>query len=137
MDNDNILDITEVMDEAQKIRCKFRPRDGSNWVPDGRYIVLRENGQRHIEITYRDGIVHGPYLDFWSNEKVACEGQHHEGKQEGIWHFYNKDGTMQALILFKEGNQIESTQYIFDEDGKLRDIVCSNDFKNLERKRVP
>jgi antitoxin component YwqK of YwqJK toxin-antitoxin module len=130
MARDGILDISEVMDESRKIRPNFHARDGSNYVPEGRYTVLRENGRPLLELTYRDGVVHGPYVDFWSNGKVACEGQHQEGKQEGIWHFYNEDGAIQAIIQFKQDKVINDSQYIYYDDGKLREIIQSNQFKH-------
>lgn len=122
MEGDNTLDISVVMDESQKILPRIYRKDCSGWVPNGRYIVLREDGTRFLEISYRHGVLHGPYVDFWRNGKVSSEGQHDKGEQEGIWHFYNEDGTISAIIHFKDGKGIEDTQYIYDEDGILRDI---------------
>ncbi len=130
MAHDEFLDIDDITDESHRIRPKFHPKDGSDWVPNGRYIVLRESGNRLLEITYRDGIVHGPYVAFWLNGKVSTEGQYLEGKQEGIWHFYNEDGTIHAIILFKSDKVINDSQYIYDDDGTLLEIVQSNQFKH-------
>ena|ERR1700694_3718813 len=106
MASDNILEIDEVLDESRKIRPRFHGQDGSGRVPHGRYKVPRENGQPLLEITYDQGVVHGPYLEFWSNGRVATEGQFHEGMQEGIWHFYHKDGTFSEIIHFKQGKEM-------------------------------
>lgn len=129
MERDDTLDISVVMDESQNIRPRIHPKDGSGWVPNGRYIVLRKDGTRFLEISYRHGILHGPYVGFWPNGKVSSEGQHDNGKQEGIWHFYNDDGAIHAITHFKDGKGIEDTQYIYDEDGILSDIIRSHEFK--------
>jgi hypothetical protein len=65
MESDNILDINDVMDDSQNIRSKIYPKDGSGWVPNGRYIVLREDGTRFLEISYRNGVLHGPYISWF------------------------------------------------------------------------
>jgi antitoxin component YwqK of YwqJK toxin-antitoxin module len=129
MGRDNILDYEEVMDESQILRRRVHPKDGSGWVPNGRYIVLRETGQLHIQLTYREGILHGPYLDYWLNGKVSCEGQHSEGEQDGIWHFYKVDGAISAIIQFKDGKVIDDAQYNYDAEGNLIDVVHASDFK--------
>jgi antitoxin component YwqK of YwqJK toxin-antitoxin module len=106
MDRDKILDIAQVIDESQNIRCTIYQQGDSCWVPNGQYVVLRENNKPLLKITYRYGIAHGPYVDFWSNGMVASEGQYWDGKQEDNWHFYNEDGTLREIIKFKQGKQI-------------------------------
>jgi antitoxin component YwqK of YwqJK toxin-antitoxin module len=72
----------------------------------------------------------GPCIDFWPHGKAACEGQYQNGKEDGIWHFYNKDGTIQAIILFKEGKVVNDSQYIYDANGTLHEIIQSNQFEH-------
>ena len=43
MESDNILDINEVMDDSQNIRSKINPKDGSGWVPNGRWKYTCDN----------------------------------------------------------------------------------------------
>lgn len=86
-------------------------------------MVLREDGRPLLEISYCQGTVHGPYIDFWANGKVACEGQYQEGKQDGVWHFYNENGNLHAIIQFKQGRMIGDSQYTYNEDGSLQDII--------------
>jgi antitoxin component YwqK of YwqJK toxin-antitoxin module len=129
MEHGNVLDIREVMDESRHIRRRIYPKGDSNWVPHGRYTVFRENGSRLLEICYRQGVLHGPYVSFWPDGKVSSEGSHCEGKQEGIWHFYNENGTIHAIIQFKDDKEIDSAQYIYNEDGTLSDIIQLNEFR--------
>jgi hypothetical protein len=49
MERDNILDYSEVVDESQRLRPRIHPKEGSEWVPNGKYIVLRENGAPFLD----------------------------------------------------------------------------------------
>jgi antitoxin component YwqK of YwqJK toxin-antitoxin module len=131
---DNILEYSEVMDESQTLLRRIHPKDDSGWVPNGKYVVLRENGQLHIELTYREGILHGPYLDYWSNGKVSCEGQYYDGKQDGMWHFYTDNGVIHAIIQFKNGKVIEDTQYSYDADGNPSEITHAQKRRSADDK---
>lgn len=105
----NVLDRSQIQDESGKISPRFVPRDNSGFIPDGRYTVLREDGRPLLEITYRQGVVHGTYVDFWSSGKVACEGQYQDGTPDGMWHYYSPDGTLREVIRFKDGKEIWSS----------------------------
>ena len=87
-------------------------------------------GGRYLEVSYREGVLHGRYVCFWSNGKVSTEGQYNESKHDGIWHYYNEDGGIYAIIQFRDGNVIDDAQYSYDADGNLIDIIHSSDFKN-------
>lgn len=109
MKSDNILSRSDVFDEFGAIRPVHPSRGERGEVPTGRYTVLRNKNIPLLQITYQDGIVHGPYIDFWSNGRVACEGHFENGKREGIWHFYNKDGTVNEIVVFKLGKEISTS----------------------------
>jgi antitoxin component YwqK of YwqJK toxin-antitoxin module len=100
------LNLSDVWDDAQQIRGTFVARSESGWVPHGQYTAADEHGRIVLEITYDHGVVHGPYRDFWTNGKVASEGQFQEGQKEGIWHYYNPDGTFRELVEFKAGREV-------------------------------
>lgn len=75
-------------------------------VPDGVLATFRDDGSRLAETTYRSGVAHGPYRDFWSSGLLACEGQYVEGVQEGEWRFFNPDGTLREVIRFEGGREV-------------------------------
>lgn len=110
MERDNVLDINQVMDEAQNLRRRIYPQNDSDWIPHGEYIVLRENTQILLKITYRHGVIHGRYVDFWSNGKVASEGQFRDGNQEDTWHFYNEDGTIREIVYYNHDKEIVESE---------------------------
>jgi hypothetical protein len=106
MKSHTILDIADIRDEEGRIRPEF-PKTGHGFKPDGRFSAVRSDGKRLLDITYRQGIVQGPYIEYWSNRQVACTGQFHEGKQDGIWRFYCEDGTtLMETARFTEGREV-------------------------------
>jgi antitoxin component YwqK of YwqJK toxin-antitoxin module len=103
---DNILQLSDIVDDSGKIRPRFCPQEAAGLNPHGEYFGINEDGRRVVQITYSHGVVHGPYLDFWSTGGVACEGQFVDGFQDGVWHYYHKDGTLMEIVHFKHGNAI-------------------------------
>ena len=115
---DRILDLSLIVDEDFKIFPRFPSDRSSGLVPDGTYIALDESGEKKLEITYRLGVVHGPYVDYWRDGKVACEGQFAEGMQEGIWHFYRPDGGLLDVIQFREGKEVGNLEQGYSPEEK-------------------
>jgi antitoxin component YwqK of YwqJK toxin-antitoxin module len=100
------LHFSDVVDEAGKIRARCQPDGELGWVPEGAFLVVRENGLPHIEITYRQGVPDGSYRDYWLNGTLATEGEFKGGKQHGRWRYYRVDGTVSEEIHFREGREV-------------------------------
>ncbi len=73
---------------------------------DGRIITYRDDGSLLEEVTYEQGVRHGPYKDYWSNGNLACEGEYDHGVQEGEWRFYSPNGTLRDVIRFRGGREV-------------------------------
>jgi len=74
--------------------------------PNGRVGRFRDDGSLLAEITYERGVRHGPYRDYWSNGRLACEGQFAGGLQEGAWRFFNPDGSLREVLWFEGGKEV-------------------------------
>jgi antitoxin component YwqK of YwqJK toxin-antitoxin module len=123
MPEEHILKVSEIMDDSRQIRPRYPCRE-SGWVPHGSYTGVDEDGRILLKITYDHGVVDGPFLDYWPSGKVASEGQFQAGIQEGIWHFYNEDGTLLEVIHFKQGKEIIDWDRFFKEDkGEEKNLV--------------
>jgi antitoxin component YwqK of YwqJK toxin-antitoxin module len=101
------LDISDVKNDNGKIRPQFRCKDGTALTPNGQHDVFRDNGTLLLQVSYHYGTVHGPYVEFWSNGKIACIGQFDNGKQDGDWSFFRDDGSLMERISFREGKNLE------------------------------
>ena len=57
---------------------------------------------------YKDGKPDGAYYNYWqSNGQKWIEGNFKDGKEVGIWVFYNKDGTVSSRHTYKDGEIVE------------------------------
>ncbi len=99
-------DITHLLDDDNN-PPKWCEPDGAGWVPHGRCVAYREDGTLFMEITYDRGVAQGPYRDYWSNGRLACEGEYAGGTQEGEWRFYDREsGELQEVLRFVAGREV-------------------------------
>ena len=80
---------------------------------DGLVTTYRDDGSLLAEITYESGRRHGPYRDYWSNGRLACEGQYLNEIQEGEWRFYREDGNPLQVVQFKGGKEVVDWDHFF------------------------
>lgn len=99
-------DITSLLDERNNPPMRCLPNT-AGWVPDGPCVAYHDDGSVLLEITYRQGVAHGPYRDFWQNGRVSMTGQYAEGMQEGEWCLYDRDtGESREVLRFVAGREI-------------------------------
>jgi antitoxin component YwqK of YwqJK toxin-antitoxin module len=48
-----------------------------------------------MEANFKDGDLHGLYKDWHSNGVQSNIGQYKEGKEDGLWVLWSKDGSTQ------------------------------------------
>ena len=76
-------------------------------VRNGVVTTYRADGTRLAEATYAQGILHGPYRDFWSDGRVSMEGQYRDGLQDGEWRLYDPDtGALREVLRFAAGREV-------------------------------
>jgi antitoxin component YwqK of YwqJK toxin-antitoxin module len=77
------------------------------------------NGNPESDSYYRDGILHGPYADFWTNGQKKTVGKYRAGKKEGDWESYYNQFTLSSKGAYKNDVK-EGTWYGFWENGALK-----------------
>lgn len=98
--------ITHLLTDGREPPKRCDP-DPAGWFPDGPCVAYQPDGSLLLEINYVRGVAHGPYRDFWSDGRVACEGQYANGLQEGEWRFYDTiPGKPLELLRFVAGQQV-------------------------------
>lgn len=109
----------------------------SIWIPPapdftGKWITYFVNGQKSTEIDYKDGEYNGMYTSFYSNGQKSYEqhyvngviqgpdqgwhengrqsytGQYANDRQDGLWIWWNPDGTKQKELMYKMGKPLEA-----------------------------
>lgn len=107
----------------------------SIWIPpapdfSGKWITYFVNGQKATEIDYKDGEYNGTYTSFYANGQKSYEqhyvngviqgpdqgwhengqqsytGQYVNDRQDGLWIWWNPDGTKQKEVLYKMGKTV-------------------------------
>ena len=106
MSDERILMIDEITDQNGKIRPTFISKNDSTEVPNGCYAGIDSNGRKIMHITYLNGVVVGPFKEYWSNGSLATEGHFQDGLQEGTWHYYDMHGELTDLIHFCQGKEV-------------------------------
>lgn len=106
-------DITHLLDGGVNPpkRCE---KDPAGWVPDGACVAYRDSGSLLLEMTYERGVAHGPYRDYWSDGRVATEGQYVGGVQEGEWRFHDqRPGQPPEVLRFAAGREVVDWDVFF------------------------
>ena len=71
----------------------------------------------YCETTYVDGVMHGPYIAYYSNGQVDWEGAIVNGVKEGVWKNFREDGTQRFEGPYENDEQVGTWKH-FDENGK-------------------
>lgn len=78
------------------------------------WAVFRENevyiyDKNHYdhEIELKGEYYHGKYLRFNPQGKVVVRGQYHDGLEIGEWKFYGKDGNVEIIFYYENGELIK------------------------------
>ena len=77
-------------------------------VKEGYRKIWYENGQLSKSGTMKQDRWHGKYEEWYSNGIPKVSGQYFEGKQDGEWKFYDKEGNELPDLFFKKG--VETTR---------------------------
>ena len=53
-----------------------------------------------FEAETKRGDLHGRYRQFYETGELMIYGRYRKGEKRGVWHYYNKDGTLQRKERF-------------------------------------
>jgi len=105
MSNDRPTDITHLLKGRRDPPMRCEP-DQAGCVPHGRCVAYCDDGTLLLEITYQQGIAQGPSCDYWSDGRLAAQGQYAVGLQDGEWRFYHHPGEPPEVVRFKAGCKV-------------------------------
>ena len=74
-----------------------------------------------MQINYKDGLMHGKWINFNFNGGINFEINFKDGKKDGIWRGYFQrtlggQGALKKVSVYKENKHISSKYYDFDGD---------------------
>lgn len=88
------------------------------WPFTGVGFRLHENGELKLECTFKDGLKHGKYEQFYENGKVKLETYFEEDKQDGLTKEYHENGVLYIESNWKEGKLDELIKE-YNENGEF------------------
>ena len=98
------LRFSDVCDEVSQIRAVISTEESE--VLDGEFNVVGNDGQIRMIISYHQGVVHGPFTEYWSNGICATVGEFNNGVKVGEWKYYNQDGSFNEKVLYSSGKEV-------------------------------
>ncbi len=69
---------------------------------EGKFIRWWENGQKHQEKNYKDGVLNGKSTDWWSDGRIYLEKNYKDGKLEGKQIEWYKNGQIKSEAFYKD-----------------------------------
>ena len=90
-------------------------------IPDGSWKNYKNNVLAE-EYTYKEGILHGDYMEYYADGSKKSVRRFVNGKAEGKFVKYTSDGKVESEINFKNGLQ-DGAEIFYDSDGSIRSSV--------------
>ena len=70
------------------------------------------------QATFRNGMLHGPWVNYWGNGQLFSKRTYKDGKMDGPWVSYWDNGQLHYKGTFKDGKE-HGPSVEYHEDGKL------------------
>ena len=100
--------------------------EGSEIPYTGKVFELHSNGQRSVEMTFRQGEVDGPFVNYYDNGKKKDEGSIKNNKIIGIHTQWYESGQKYAEVNWKDGIE-DGSWILWHENGcKQREASYRN-----------
>lgn len=75
----------------------------SNKPYTGKCLIYYSNTQQiHYILSYKDGILNGPFASYFRNGKAEYQGMYFEGELSGVFKKYNQDGKEALSCVIKD-----------------------------------
>lgn len=98
----------------------------------GIWIDFNDNKTKNLEKEVSNGIDHGKYTEFYNeNDQIFETGNKINGKKDGLWCIYYKNGQIRNEHLY-DHNTTECSSKMYDNNGTLREkgkLSCKNNFE--------
>jgi len=84
-------DATALLDSLDDIQRFIMSKFDHNVVKD----YYGSSDDLRLEAETKKGKLHGRYREFYETGELKVFGHHRRGEKKGVWHYYNKDGSLQ------------------------------------------
>jgi len=110
--NPNGITISEVEDRYPNGQIKSSGMHTMTNERDGQWHIFREDGSLESMEFYANGVINGPYAEYYPNGQASLISAFLNGKQHGVSKSYYENGTLKEEVTHKDGVKTgKMTQY--------------------------
>ena len=102
-------------------------------IPNGSWKVVKNNSLS-AEYTYKEGVLHGDYTEYYPDGSKKSARHFVNGKAEGEFVEYAFDGTIESEVNYRNGVQ-HGPEIRYDRDGSIRSSVTFAEGKETGAKK--
>lgn len=115
-ENGNLTGTVEALQDANG---EFLLDEEGQLIPHGRWTLYWSNGRKKTEITYIEGVRHGPRTSWYEGGQLWIEGRHVNGKSHGKWTIWYSNGRPAQEFNYVRGAEM-GTRTEWYTNGKMR-----------------
>ena len=78
---------------------------------DGLWVLWHENGKKRMETNWKDGKEEGLKVGWHENDKKEREFNYKEGEPDGLWTVWWKNGQKQSETIWKDGIPVSGKEW--------------------------
>ena len=131
------------MDEELVFRKDIAYLKNSDTPYTGKAFALHENGQKQLEVNFKDGKYDGLFTDWHENGQKMSEGNFKDGKEYGLHTMWYKNGQKQSEANYKDA-KVDGLEVWWHKNGQKQierhfkdDIKVENSEKFWNSKGEP
>jgi antitoxin component YwqK of YwqJK toxin-antitoxin module len=82
---------------------------------------LREKGKfvkKAVNPFFRKLVPDGYWIKYYESGVIKEQGSYHKGNKDGIWEYFDENGSLVKVALFKRGREIDRRVYIKEEENE-------------------
>lgn len=85
--------------------------DGNPHPYSGTMTATFRNGKPSCRRTFRRGLLDGEAVDWYGNSHIRMEGQFEKGRHAGQWRFYNRDGSLERVMVYEDYDDPDRSEF--------------------------
>ena len=89
----------------------------------GKVFKNRMGGKTEFEGSYKDGKREGKWTEWYKNGLKEYECTYKDGKRDGLLTFWFENGQKKSEVTFKDGELISEKEW--NEDGSVKELLTS------------
>jgi antitoxin component YwqK of YwqJK toxin-antitoxin module len=149
--------IMGLIEDGYRVNCHKKRNGFKNWELDGNFQVFNREGIKIIKGTYKNGLLHGPIIEWHDNGQIAQKEEWHhgirinqtvnwdekgnkirevnfsDGRKSGQEIYWNSDGTIYRIFHWRKQGVEKIELY---EKGIFKEALVGEVAKKLIRKKA-